>query len=318
MTLNTVILTAFLLQCVGAQPRIGQALLGYIYDPDARALRAVRGVPGAALLAEPLDTGFEIAAAAIAPQRDYALAVSASVRETQLVRWTGNGSSVVPVDGATGDPDRLLFSSSGTAALLFNSASARLQLVTGFPDSPAARDLPAGSDLTAPVFAIADDGTVAFAGAGAIRVIAPDLSSFALPLPADLAALAFAPSGLRLLALTRAGDVYVADRMNAGLDLRAVASNVPGIGDTVAARFSPDGAAAVAVTAAGVVSMVDLDSGTVQALSCGCAATALEPFGHPGLFRLSDISSRPIMLFETASDSPRFWFIPADTPRREQ
>ena len=220
MRLNSFLILASLLECAGAQT-IAHPALGYAYDPGLRAIRAVAGIPGAALLADPLDIGFPVAAAAIAPRRDYALVVSADENAVRLVRWNEAAPSVTLVNGAMTAPDRFAFSPSGAAAVLYNSQSGALQLVTGLPGAGVVQDLQNAS--AADAVAIADDGVVIIAGAG-VRVIGTDRNSAPLPLPDGIAAVAFDRSSHDLLAVSRSGDVYFARNVDAGADIRQIYS----------------------------------------------------------------------------------------------
>jgi hypothetical protein len=317
MRLNWFLLSAVFLPCVGAQPELAPAVFGYAYDPGLGALRSVRGIPGAAILADPLDTGFEIAAAAVAPRRDYALAISAGTRDVRLIRWHGGNPSSIPLAGALNAPDRIVFSPSGDAALLYDAEFGRLQLVTGLPDAADAHTVPLDESPTSTIMAVADGGTLAIAGAEHIRIFGSGIGSFSLPLPTS-AAIAFDRSGTRLLAVTRSGDIYIASHLEAGLDLVQIASATAQTADPVGAQLSADGSTAFVASPAGIVTAIDISSGAARSLDCQCSPTALEPFGRAGMFRLTGISNRPIILFDAASDPLRFWFVPADAARSAQ
>lgn len=311
MRLNFFVLLAASLPCATAQSTISTPALGYAYDPGLHAIRAVRGIPGAALVAGPLDPGFEAAAAAVAPSQDFALVLDMATADLRLVSWRSGSPSSTVLMHAAQPPDRFVFSRSGTAAILADSHSGGLQLVTSLPDSPDVREIqPAGTPLPN-AMAAADDGVVALATGDLVRITGPGLSPFSLPFPPHVAALAFSGSTHNLLAVTDTGDVYLALNIDSGADIRKIYSGDPGTADPVAVQFSPDGSGGLVANKAGMIASIDLNSGAAAMLSCQCAPTGLEPFGRPGMFRLTGISNKPLLLFDSAANPGRLWFVPA-------
>jgi len=317
MRLNSFLILASFLPFAAAQSTIATPALGYAFDADLRAIRPVRGIPGAAILGEPLHTRFAPASAAISPAQDYAIALSPE-EGPRLISWNGERASVIPLDGAAEGAGRVVFSPAGSAAILYHSNSGRMQAVIGLPDAPVLREIqPAGSP-TAGAFAIADDATVALARPDGVVAIGPDLSSSPLPLPGTVAALAFRRATHDLVAVTGSGDLYWAKNVNGNLEVRQVYSGDSQTGSPVAVQFSPDGFAVFAANAAGVIATIDLTTGSIASLSCQCTPTGLQPFGRASLFRITDISDRPLLLFDGTPARNRVWFVPAETRRSAQ
>ncbi len=313
MRLNFFLFLTALLQGAAAQSRIAAPALGYAYDPSLRAIRFIRGIPGAALLAEPLEIGLNASVVAVSPSQDFALAISTETQAVHLIRWPDGIASAVLLDG-TAAPDGAIFSPSGRSAMLFDSASARLQLLTGLPGAPVLRDLPFSAGRAADALAVAEDGTAAISTGDSVRVVGPDFNSFSLPL-LSVVTLAFDRSTRDLLAVTRSGEIYVAKNVDAGLDLRRIDAPTGAMTDPVGAQFSPDGYSALVASAAGITA-IDLNTGSAGVFTCPCAPTALQPFGRAGLYRLTDVSDRPLFLFD--ADRARFWFVPVDSGRSAQ
>jgi len=301
------------LNAADAQPKIAQSVLGYAYDADSHAVRAVRGIPGAALLSDPLDAGFEPSSAAVSPSGEYALAVAAS-GDVWLVRWKPDLAAAA-VNGAMPAPDSIVFSPAGAAAILYDSRSGRAQLVTGVPDAPVVRELPPAASAA---IAVSDSAMAALATPEGVQLIAPDQTIYSLPLPATPAVLTFDRGGSQLLAVAPTGELYVASRPEAGLDVLRIPSDPAGTLQPVAAQFSAGASAVIVATSTGAVVVVDAQTGAMQAVDCHCGPTLLQPFGRAGLYRLTDISSRPIMLIDTAPDTPRLWFVPPAAGRSAQ
>ena len=304
-----------LLPCA-AQPNITAPALGYAYDAGLRAIRPVRGIPGAAVLGDPLPMGFAPARAAIAPRQDYALAVSVD-QGLHLIRWDAATGSDIAIDGAMATADRFVFSPSGAAAILYDSASGRMQVLTGVSDSPAVRDIQAAGSTSATTFAIADDATVVVVAGDRAQAITPDLNSIPLPLPGAVAALAFYRGSHDLLAVTVSGDLYLAQNVNANFSISQIYTGDSQTSNPVAVQFSGDESAAFIASGGGVLSTIDLTTGSIGTISCQCAPTRLEPFGQ-GIFRLTDIFDGPILLFDGTPRQNRVWFVPADAQRTAQ
>lgn len=310
------LILASFLPYAAAQSGIATPALGYAFDPAMQAIRSVRGIPGAAVLGEPLGMRSGLTAAAISPAQDYAIALSPE-EGAKLIRWDAGLPSATPIDGAIPAPDRIAFSPSGKAALLYDTNSGRMQALAGLPDSPTLQEIqPAGSSAAA--FAIADDATIALARPDGAFVIGQDLSSSPLPLPGAVAALAFQAAGHDLVSVTGSGDIYLAKNVNGNLELRQIYPGDAQTASPVAVQFSQDGSTAFVANTAGVLASVDLTAGSIAAVSCQCAPTGLQPFGHPGLFRITEISSRPLLLFDGALPRPRIWFVPAEAQRSAQ
>ena len=85
----------------GQDAAVGTPALGYVFDEGSQALRAVRGLPGAALVEDPLDAGFPIRSAAISPKRHFAL-VTAGDSSVRLLRLQNNTATTL--EDALGAP----------------------------------------------------------------------------------------------------------------------------------------------------------------------------------------------------------------------
>ena len=315
MRLQSILILAAL-PCASAQSSISAPVLGYAFDPAVRAVRAVRGIPGAATLGDPLHTRFRLTAASVAPPQTYALATSAE-RDLRLVRWTGGHVSSLSLNEAIPEPDRIVFSPSGAAAILYDSGSARMQVLTGLPNEPAIREVqPAGSAAVSSM-AISDDAWLVLVS-GSVYAIGPDQNPVPLPLPGGIAALSFSPSSDDLLAATPSGDLYLARNVNSSVIVSRIYSGDSRTSNPVAVQFSPDGSAAFLANTTGTLMTIDLNSGSGGALVCQCTPTGLQPFGRAGLFRLTGIFSQPLWLFDGTPGRTRIWFVPAEAPRSVQ
>lgn len=316
MRLHSILILAAL-PCASAQSTISAPVIGYAYDPGLRAIRSVRGIPGAATLGDTLHTGFLLTAASVAPLQNYALALYAE-QNLRLIRWSGAHASSHYLNGAIARPDRIVFSPSGAAAILYDTTSAHMQFLTGLPDTPSLREIQPAGAAAVSAMAISDDATVVLASGGGVSVIGPHQNPVPLSLPNDIAALSFRASTDDLLAATPSGDVYLARNVNGAAAVTQIYAGDSRTSNPVAVQFSPDGAAAFLANTAGTLATIDLNTGSTGTLACQCTPTGLQPFGRAGLFRLTGISRQPLWLFDGTPDSSRIWFVPAEAPRNAQ
>ena len=297
---------------------VGTPALGYVFDEGAQALRAVRGLPGAALVEDPLDTGFPIRSAAISPKRNFAL-VTAADSSVRLLRFQNNGAAATLLEDAMPSPDRMLLSSGGSTALLFRAG--RLQSVSGLPERPVVRDWNTSLlfDSGVPMAISDDDQLIVLAPGGddpaAVRLLSSDGSSSRMPMPGSIVALAFHRGRRDLLALTAGGDLCLVRDAGADTPCRIIQSAAAPGGTAV--QFSPDGARAYAAAAGGHLSVVDLDTGDVARLTCGCRASSLDPTTLEMVFSLSPAGDPPLLLFDASQSDPRVWFVPRGGRRFE-
>ena len=299
---------------------VGVPSLGFAFDASLRAIRPMRGTPGAALLADPFDLGVPILSSAISPRQDFAIVtVPAHGKErthepvVRLVRFQNGGATLQSLDSAMAAPDRVVLSPTGRAALLYRHPG-RLQTITGLPDRPVARDWNFAALNGAPAaLAVSDDGALIVLAAGAqdsepVWLLDSDGGASPLPLPGSTVAVAFHGNSRDLLAVAANGDVYL---------IRGAGSNTPyrmfhgaATSNVVAVQFSPDGARAYTADASGIFSTLDLESGSTARISCGCRAAALDPLTAPNIYRVTPVSDLPLMLFDVSRPEPRIWFVP--------
>jgi hypothetical protein len=139
-----------------------------------------------------------------------------------------------------------------------------------------------------------------------------------VPLPGSIAALAFRRDSHDAVALTRSGDVYFVRNAGPAAEIRQVYVGDAQTADPVAVQVSSEGTHAFTVNARGTVVTIDLGSGSSAAVSCQCSPSGLEPLNAHLLYRLTDISDRPVMLFDASTPTPRIWFVPADASGVQQ
>jgi len=288
---------------------------GYVFDPSARVLRPVRGIPGAALLGDALDLGMNLTAAEVAPRGDSALAVAAD-GSAHLFRLNNGLAVERPVSGLIG-PAGIVFSPSGTAAALYRPGN--VQVLKGLPDAPEV-----GTTLALPSI-----GSLAAEAAAAGRRQRPAQETIAIS--DDAAYLLFARAGEVDLVPVAGGTRKLMDSQAgalvafaAGHDAAVATGGVitlyqdvtgastrrdfPGVGVGAGLAFSADGGR---ILAAGLRSVVVLDrvSGDRQTVALDFQPSGIAAMG--ALFRLNQPGSGPLWLLDGVAAEPKLWFVPA-------
>jgi hypothetical protein len=305
----------------GAQPGIAIPALGFVFDASLGGIRPIRGIVGAAILGSPLNSGSALESAAISPGQDFALAVSAEDHGVRIVRFQDDGprdvrsASVLPLPSGMSSPDRMVFSPSGSAAVLYRQDSSRMQILTGLPDTPVVRDLSIAGLNSPAALAINDDGNLALVAgqdSDPSWMVGPDGNFIPLALPGSTMAVAFRRGSHDLLSVTRAGDLYLARDVGTVPAFLRIYAGGATASEPVAVQFSFDGAISYMIGANGTIIAVELATGSIQTISCGCKPAALEPLRPGTMFRLTAVSSLPLMLFDASAGDLHIWFVPPD------
>jgi hypothetical protein len=275
------------------------------------ALRAIRGIPGASLLGDAMDSRTPFAYAAISPRQDLALGVTPE-GQVRLVRFGGSpASQSQPLDAAYLSPTRIVFAPGGRAALLIGPQT---QVVTSLDNIPAFGDLSYPGQPEAPVvLALSDDGQTLLLASGAVWLVSADGGATNLPLPNTIGIAAFRSNSHDIVAATPSGDVYVILQAGPNAAVRQIYTGGDATADPAGVQFSPDGTRVFLASAGGILSAIDVRTGISSSLACHCKPTGLDPLRDNAVFRLNEISDRPLMIFDASSPDPRIWFVPADT-----
>ena len=319
-----VMMSAALCPCAPADDgvKIGGAVLGFVFDGDAKALRAILGVPGSSLLSDPLSLNHPINKAVTASQRDYGIAVTP---ETDLVQITNlNGAaSIQPLASGVLPDDSIRLSPSGTVAAIYRSASGHIQVFTGFPDAPVLAGEADVSSLPGSLTALAvsDDGAAVLAGfsgtdSGSVQLVdsvgnvSPLLS---LAHPSSIAFLTRSRSAL--VADGGANKIYLVQDVTGSAQATAILIDSDGVANPVAVESSGDNRLTlVANSQSGTVLILDQAGGAPVSVRCFCVPSGLTRLSGNAVFRLTELSSGPLWLIDADAPEPRILFVP---PRNE-
>ena len=299
--------------------------LGFAWDGRSKQLRLIRGIPGSAVLGDAIGiTGYSTpgySTAVVSPRHDLALAVAAADGRVQALCLPSGEVQDIP--GVAYAPSRILFSPSGTAALLWSS---KLQLLSGLPDSITVQDLaiPANSDALS-TLAISDNAQFVLFSTGsgdtaATWLLAPGAAPIPLTFPGPLAVAAFRPASPDAVAVGADGTVYRILNSNLPGEVQQIYAGEDRTAGAVAMRVSADGNRVYTANQLGTLTAIrfDLPAASLDAVNCGCTPAGMEPLTSADLFRINEISDRPVMLFDVSTPKSRVWFVPADAPADSQ
>jgi hypothetical protein len=287
---------------------------GYVFDSGAHSLRPVLGIPGAATIGAPIDTGYSLTASYVAPQQDSFFGI-ASDGSTHWFTIAAGAITEKGINGVMQAPERVVFSPSGSAAALYSNGQA--QIVTGLHGSPVAGgNLSLGATnaqrgrRVAPAMAVSDDGSYLLAASnGAIQLASQNgVVRPVIQTGAD-AVMAFAPGGHdAAIAARGTGAILIKDVPGAATQL-PLAGDGPSFNAPVGIAFSGDGAHVFVASASQKSAMAFDLSGNRSDMACSCSPAELTPMGSS--FRLNELTADPLWLVDAGASGPRVVFVPA-------
>jgi hypothetical protein len=321
------------LSAQGQQANIAGPITGYVFDASAQSVRPVLGVPGASLLGAPVDFGFPISAAVMAPRQDTAFVTTAD-GALHLFALNAAGPAELTVNGlpaGSSNPvsigqsstasrssrrpvrpsslNQVVFSPSGTAAALYDKES--IQVISGLPGAPTiAGSFHVGSAPDS--FAVSDDAVVLLISANqSVRLIGSFADLGDLMDTTHNALLAFAPGTHDAAITDPAGAGVVLYHDLTGADTSQVLAPVnANISAASATAFSADGKSLLLASASRQsITALDVSAGSSNVIACSCSPTSLARMGN--VFRLNELTSAPLWLLNPQAAQPQVLFVPA-------
>ena len=273
---------------------------GYVFDESAHVLRAIQGIPGAALVGAPVDFGFPVTAAVVSPRLDSAIVLDANASPHIFKLNAGNAVEALAMDAPAGAA--IVYSPSGGVAALIADHS--VQVIKGLPDNPVAGTTVPLHGVSKTI-AISDDGAYLISSMRyTVELVGIGGDSRKLMDTAPGALAAFAPG-------SHDAAVIHAETLSLIQDVAGAATqrDFPGMGQPSAIAYSADGRTVFTAGArAQKVAATSVDSGDTTQLDCGCSPSLLAGMGP--LFRLTEFGGSPLWLLD-ATSAPKLVFVPA-------
>ncbi len=314
---------AFAASLPGQTSALSGPSLGFVFDSDAKGIRPILGIPGAASLGQPLDLGITVVKASVSAQEDYILAFS-SDSSLLLVRSDNGVISTDTNVNVSGVPDLIAISPGGQSAALYYRQKASVQVLTGLPKSINVTQTVDISGLpnSLDTLAVTDDGQSVLAGfpenttpgaqSGEVFIIPADGTA-----PRSLFPLGHA-SAITLLNNSR--DVLVTDDAQNALyriaDVTGAASVSQVFGPDaqvtgpLAVQPSQDNQKYFVAAQSGKIVVIDVAGADPVTLKCFCTPTGLHRLNGRESFQLTETSDGLIWMLDWDPLEPRFLFVP--------
>lgn len=281
----------------GQTGSLSKPSIGFVFDTSTKSLRPVQGLPGASVVGAPIDFGFVLSSAHVAPRLDSAF-IQAADGAPHFFRLGGSALTERPI-AELASFVHVVYSPSGTAAALLSAG--KIQVIKGLPDSPviaatiSPRANPRNRRPLPDTLAVSDDGAyLLYAAGGPVELLslAGDSRQVLDGAPGTLTA--FAPRS-HDAAVIQSGKLYIFNDI-AGSATRRTVDSVATPSDLA---YSPDSRSLLIASAAGrSVTTVNLETGDRSSLACDCAPATLTPMGS--VFRLNELGKDPLWLLDTA------------------
>jgi hypothetical protein len=295
---NTIFLAA---ACVPLCAQVEAPLFGYL--PDGARLRPVYGIPASAAIGAAADYGRDFSGIAVSSRQDFAIV---SAADSGAVFVASPAGALTAISDADPSPDRIFLSPRGSAALLWFSATGRLQVITGLPGAPAVRSADASFLNVAPhALAVSDDGQW-FAGAFSedVWLFGPQGQATPLRLGEQAYSLAFfggrsdlaVATAAHIFSITDVGGAAAVSKLYEDSSMASV-----GLG------ISSDNRYLVAPEASGVLLSLDLVSGLPARFDCGCAPDGAFSMGR-SVFRFTGLRGAVFKVFDASTGD--VFFVP--------
>jgi hypothetical protein len=326
---------------------VTQPTLGYVVD-SAHHLRPMIGVVGAASIGNALDVGMDVISATVPPAHDYVLATTGSGGWPIMLQVRGGAFTIQPgafamdpgqaaCDGSNDDPsatrsrprpacsqpasvgmgaaiDQIALSPTGSAAAFYASAQGQIYSFANVNQSPSfSGQFQVGSLGALSAFAVSDDGKTVVAGVSDGQTGSLFIANAGRPM--RLIASMAHPAAI--VFLRNSSNAVVADDVANTVStiwdgqVFPVASSQDGISQPTAIGISNDNQRVfVGSSQSGSVITVGPNGTISQPMPCNCTLTGLFPTNTDSVFRLTDFSGGPVLLFDANRAAPRITFVP--------
>jgi hypothetical protein len=301
----------------------GTPSVGYVFEPEAQALRPILGMPGATILGARVDLGMNVRRAWVSPRQNYVLAEVEGLPELILLDIQRGPQATRPLSTPRG-ADLVAVSPTGTAIAFYFRNANRLQVTSGLPDSPQESepvDLAfLGGGLSS--LAVSDDGRAvlvasAYPGVGAVYLIHSEQTRVIAP-GGDVRAMTFLSNSLNaVIADVAANEVRLLSNVTGVATSRILAEESTGISHPLALQISIDNSRVFVLNSgAQAVTTVDLTTGLLTHLPTNGSTSRLQRLSGD-VFQLTDDFRQPMLLLDGATAETRIVFTPK-APDSEQ
>jgi WD40 repeat protein len=339
----------------GQQPpgSVSSPILSFVVDGGG-VLHPLNGIAGSASVGPSLSLSTTIHRAVVSPAHDYILAdtdagmlllkaqgteITAQPLNTVVGPATNNVADCYAIAALSvvgrkltsciqqstsnlSQIDMMVLSSTGSAAALYSQPEARIFTLSGLAQQPSlVATIDTQSIGAISMLAVSDDGQSMIAATADGN--STSLFQLKSGQPAQVLGTVGQVSAIRFL--VNSSDAVVADnaantiyRISGG-QLFTLASASDGISNPNSIAISNDNQRVfVASGDSGSVTTLHLSGGPAEATLCHCAVTGLYPTNTDSVFRVTEFSGGPVLLFDYSGPTPRMVFAPSVPQLQEQ
>jgi hypothetical protein len=292
-------------------------VMGYVWDSAAKGLRPVLGLPGAAYFGAPIFADGSFAAGTACAHKNYAVLTGASGAVFFVSLPSGQPTHLAEALSAR---QQIAFSPGCSSALVYASDASAVLLLEGLPSTPSAKIVQLSNSAPLAGAAVADSGAMLLAfnqPGGGVSVAGIAADGGLVPAVASLAGfggLAFLPgSDSALLADAGKNLLWRQSGLSTGAALTQVAAATDGISLPSAVGTSADGRWALILNTGSSSSIVRIDLSKKlksERVACSCSPSGLLPMSGNLVFRLNELGSGPLWVFDGDMASSRVMFVP--------
>jgi hypothetical protein len=298
---------------LGDAQQITSPVMTYVPD-NAGRLHPVLGIPAAASVGAPLNVGFGIGGAVMPPAHDYLLATTNDSRWPVLLQIHGDNVTARSIQQSETGIERVALSPSGSAAGLFSEAEGRIYAFASLSQSPVLLGhFPVGALGHLSAFAISDDGRNVIVGtsdgaSGSLYFLASGGQ------PRLIASIRHAKA---IQFLWHSNTAVIADDIDnkvygfTGGQVFPLATEKDGISVPAAIAVASDNAKAFVINSGSQsVTRIGPYGAVADPVHCDCILTGLYPTTTDSVYRITNFSGGPVLLFDGSSRVPRMIFVP--------
>jgi hypothetical protein len=301
----------------------GTPSIGYVFEPEAQALRPILGTPGAALFGSRVALGINVRRAWVSPSQTFVLAEVEQSPEVLLLDLQRGAPTPQALPTLSVGAERVAASPTGSAMAFYFRNENRLQIASGLPASP---EVGPGVDLAGipgllSSLAVSDDGratlvAVTDGSTGAVYLVTSEQKRI-IAQTGDVRAMTFLTNSLSaVICDTTANEVRLLDDVMGAAATQILAEESSGISHPLALQVSTDNSRVFILNSgAQAITIVDRATGLLSHLPINGSASRLQRLGGD-VFQLTDDLRQSTLLFDATSPEPRIVFVPQAASER--
>ena len=304
-----------------ATAQMQRPLLGFVVGTNQIDVRAVLGIPGAAVMSDRLQLPAEVEKVHFAPKQQYAVLERNTDLPMSILTFAGSEPGpIFDVAGILNKANVLSFSPNGTKLVLYSSAERRLQLINGLPEAGQvvreinSDDLPE-EDLR--FVALNDTGlTLLVATNQSIYRVAKGRPPEFLNNVGNLVGMRFRPQSDDALTLdSDIGELSLLQNLESSPSRRLLLDGLNIDRHTI--LQIDDEAAIIANKTANVVWQVDLGTSVIQEFLLSTSPVTLQDLRASHSFLLSYDDDQPAWILSKSEETRAVYFVPRANLRRK-